>query len=239
MNHFFNHNINDMKKINLVAILIVLFAVKGLSQTNINTQPFIEVNASADTLVVPDEIYINIIISENDNKKLSVEQQESRMIAAFQAMHINVEKDLSTSDMISDFKNRFLRSKDVVKTKTYQLKVGDAMTAGKVFATLEDLGIANSSISKVDYSNMDLLKNLCRVKAIESAKNTAEMLVKPLNQKVGKAIQIIDANSTPIYNPQVRMYSMAKVAGAADETPNIDFEKIKVQVNENVKFILE
>ncbi|WP_162923482.1 SIMPL domain-containing protein [Arachidicoccus soli] len=228
-----------MKKINLVAILIVLFAVKGLSQTNINTQPFIEVNASADTLVVPDEIYINIIISENDNKKLSVEQQESRMIAAFQAMHINVEKDLSTSDMISDFKNRFLRSKDVVKTKTYQLKVGDAMTAGKVFATLEDLGIANSSISKVDYSNMDLLKNLCRVKAIESAKNTAEMLVKPLNQKVGKAIQIIDANSTPIYNPQVRMYSMAKVAGAADETPNIDFEKIKVQVNENVKFILE
>ncbi|HEU0226949.1 MAG TPA: SIMPL domain-containing protein [Arachidicoccus soli] len=228
-----------MKKINLVAILIVLFAVKGFSQTNINTQPFIEVNASADTLVVPDEIYINIIISENDNKKLSVEQQESRMIAAFQAMHINVEKDLSTSDMISDFKNRFLRSKDVVKTKTYQLKVGDAMTAGKVFATLEDLGIANSSISKVDYSNMDLLKNLCRVKAIESAKNTAEMLVKPLNQKVGKAIQIIDANSTPIYNPQVRMYSMAKVAGAADETPNIDFEKIKVQVNENVKFILE
>ncbi len=228
-----------MKKINLVAILIVLFAVKGLSQTNINTQPFIEVNASADTLVVPDEIYINIIISENDNKKLSVEQQESRMIAAFQAMHINVEKDLSTSDMISDFKNRFLRSKDVVKTKTYQLKVGDAMTAGKVFATLEDLGIANSSISKVDYSNMDLLKNLCRVKAIESAKNTAEMLVKPLNQKVGKAIQIIDANSTPIYNPQVRMYSMAKVAGAADETPNIDFEKIKIQVNENVKFILE
>lgn len=228
-----------MKKINLLAILIILFAVKGISQTNINTEPFIEINASADTLVVPDEIYINIIISENDNKKLSVEQQESRMIAAFQAMHINVEKDLSTSDMISDFKNRFLRSKDVVKTKTYQLKVGDAMTAGKVFASLEDLGIANSSISKVDYSNMDLLKNLCRVKAMKSAKNTAEMLVKPLNQKVGKAIQIIDANSTPIYNPQIRMFSMAKVADAADETPKIDFEKIRVQVNENVKFILE
>ena len=34
------------------------------------------------------------------------------------------------------------------------------------------------------------------------------------------------------------MYSMVKVA-AADETPKIDFEKIKVEVNENVKFILE
>ncbi|MGF7231027.1 SIMPL domain-containing protein, partial [Arachidicoccus sp.] len=209
-----------------------------MAQTNINTEPFIEVNASADTMVVPDEIYISITVSENDNKKLSVEDQEKRMINAFQALNINVEKDLSTSDMISDFKNRFLRTKDVIKTKEYQLKVGDAMTAGKVFAALEDIGIANSSISKVDYSDMESLKNLCRTKAIQNAKVTAETLVKPLGQKVGKAIQIIDANNTPIYNPQVRMYSMAKVAGA-DETPKIDFEKIKVQGNENVKFILE
>jgi uncharacterized protein YggE len=227
-----------MKKINLVAALVVLFAAKAMAQTNINTEPFIEVNASADTMVVPDEIYISITVSENDNKKLSVEDQEKRMINAFQALNINVEKDLSTSDMISDFKNRFLRTKDVIKTKEYQLKVGDAMTAGKVFAALEDIGIANSSISKVDYSDMESLKNLCRTKAIQNAKVTAETLVKPLGQKVGKAIQIIDANNTPIYNPQVRMYSMAKVAGA-DETPKIDFEKIKVQVNENVKFILE
>lgn len=227
-----------MKQINFLLVLLMIITTKSFSQTeNIQNLPSVEVNGTADTLVVPDEIYINITISENDSKQ-SVEQQEAKMIAAFQTLGINVEKDLGTSDMISDFKNRFLRSKDVVKTKSYQLKVRDAMTAGKVFAALEDNGIANSSIDHVDYSKMDEMKNICRTKAIENAKAIAGALVKPLGQEVGKAIQITDVNNSPVYTPQVRMYAMKAQANDA-ETPSIDFQKIKISVSENVKFLLQ
>ncbi|MDE1193506.1 MAG: SIMPL domain-containing protein [Arachidicoccus sp.] len=230
-----------MRRINLLVIFFLLIVSKSFSQTdnnNIFNQPYVEVNGAADTMIVPDEIYINITISENDSKQ-SVEQQETKMINALQSLGINIEKDLSTSDIISDFKNRFLRSKDVIKTKSYQLKVHDAMTAGKVFAALEDNGIANSSIDHVDYSKMDELKNVCRTKAIANAKTIAEALAKPLGQEVGKAIQIIDANnSTPTYTPQVRLYAMAK-ADVANQTPQIDFQKIKITASENVKFLLK
>ena len=227
-----------MKRINFLLVLLVVIATKGFSQTeNIQNLPSVEVNGTADTLVVPDEIYINITISENDSKQ-SVEQQEAKMIKAFQSLGIDVEKDLSTSDIISDFKNRFLRSKDVVKTKSYQLKVRDAMTAGKVFAALEDNGIANSSIDHVDYSKMDEMKNICRTKAVENARAIADALVKPLGQEVGKAIQIVDATNTPIYTPQVRMYAMKAQADVAQD-PQIDFQKIKITASENVKFLLK
>lgn len=227
-----------MKRINLLLVLVIVFVTKSFSQTeNIQNLPSVEVNGTADTLVVPDEIFINITLSENDSKQ-SVEQQEAKMIKAFQAIGINVEKDLSTSDMISDFKNRFLRSKDVIKTKTYQLKVHDAMTAGKVFAALEDNGIANSSIDHVDYSGMDEMKNICRTKAIENAKAIADALVKPLGQEVGKAIQIADMNNTPIYNARVQAIGYLAKANS-DTTPQIDFQKIKITASENVKFLLK
>jgi len=227
-----------MKRINFLLVLLVVIATKSFSQTeNIQNLPSVEVNGTADTLVVPDEIYINITISENDSKQ-SVEQQEAKMIKAFQSLGIDVEKDLSTSDIISDFKNRFLRSKDVVKTKSYQLKVRDAMTAGKVFAALEDNGIANSSIDHVDYSKMDEMKNICRTKAVENARAIADALVKPLGQEVGKAIQIVDATNNPVYTPQVRMYAMKAQADVAQD-PQIDFQKIKITASENVKFLLK
>lgn len=229
-----------MKRITLGALLVLCTCFGASAQSdNIFNRPYVEVSASADTMVIPDEIYISITISENDNKKLSVEDQEIRMAKAFKNLGIDVEKALSTSDMLSDFKSRFLRSKDVIKTKSYELKVHDAMMAGKVFAALQDLGIANSSISRVDYSKKDYMKDICRIQAIEKAKSTAEVLVKPLNQTVGKAIQIIDNNSTPVYNPGIRMFAKSMVAGAnMDEAPKIEFEKIKISATENVKFSL-
>lgn len=230
-----------MKRINLLLLLFMIIATKSFSQTeNIQNLPSVEVNGTADTLVVPDEIFINITISENDSKQ-SVETQETKMVTAFQQLGINVEKDLSTSDIISDFKNRFLRSKDVVKTKSYQLKVHDAETAGKVFAALEDNGIANSNIDHVDYSKMDEMKNICRTKAMENAKTIADALVKPLGQNVGKALQITDINNTPIYTPQVRMYAMKATLNDVVTTPapQIDFQKIKITASESVKFLLQ
>ncbi len=54
-------------------------------------------------------------------------------------MGIDVEKNLTTSDISSNFKNYFLRGKEVLKSKDYILKVKDAVTASKVFMKLKTL----------------------------------------------------------------------------------------------------
>lgn len=233
-----------MKKIKLTAVFISLFFAGQAQMKDFIDQPYIEVAGNADTSVTPNEIYIQIEISEKDTKnRTSVEELERNMFNALKAMGIDVEKNLTTSDISSNFKNYFLRGKEVLKSKQYMLKVKDAVTASKVFMKLEDLGISNSSIDHVDYSDMEKIKNLMRTRAIENAKTRALALTKPLNQEVGPAIYISD-NESYIMHPMMQ----AKLAGiqirgeanASDqELPQIDFEKIKISANINAKFILK
>ncbi|MEO8821939.1 MAG: SIMPL domain-containing protein [Ginsengibacter sp.] len=231
-----------MKKIKLTVLLISLVFAGNAQMKSFIDQPYIEVAGSADTMVTPNEIYIKINISEKDTKnKTSVEELERKMFDALKSMGIDVEKNLTTSDLSSNFKTYFLKSKDIMKSKEYMLEVKDAVTATKVFIKLEDLGISNTSIDHVDYSDVEGIKNLMRTKAIENAKARAIALTKPLKQPIGPAIYISDNEVYPIRSlAREAKINLYEARGVADqELPNIDFEKIEVSSNINAKFILK
>jgi uncharacterized protein YggE len=167
------------------------------------------------------------------------------MYNALKALGIDVDKNLTTSDMASNFKYYFLRNKNVMKSKEYILKVGDAVTASKVFIELESLGISNTSIDRVDHSDLENIKNQMRSKAVENAKARAVALTTPLHQTVGPAIHIADNEVyNPLNQPRGRLDEVVVVGYGAlkqskVELPKIEFEKIKVATNINVKFILK
>jgi uncharacterized protein len=234
-----------MKRIKLTAFFVLTFLV-GQSQTkNFIDQPYIEVSGSADTLVTPNEIFIRILLSEKDTRdRVSIEELEQKMVAALKGLGLDIEKDLTTADMVSNFKFYLLKSKDVIKTKLYTLKVKDAVTASQVFMKLEELGISNTSIDRVDHSDLENIRNIMRTNAIANAKARAIALTKPLNQSVGLAIHISDAEN---YNQQLQgRVAGIQIRGATTlqndsykDLPKIDFEKIKVTANINAKFILK
>lgn len=232
-----------MKKLQLATLFIFTF-LAGQSQTkNFIDQPYLEVTGSADTLVTPNEIYIKINISEKDTKnRTPVEESELKMYNALKSLGIDVDKNLTTSDIASNFKFYLLRGRDVMKSKQYILKVSDAVTASRVFIELEDLGISNTSIEKVDHSDLMNIKNQMRSKAVENAKARAIALTKPLKQTIGPAIHITDNETSDIPGrlrgqlQGVVLYSLKEQSKA--EMPKIEFEKIKVDANINVKFVL-
>ena len=235
-----------MKKLKLIILFVLTFFVGQTQTKNFLDQPYLEVAGSADTLVTPNEIYIKINISEKDTKdRISVEELEQKMFDALKALGLDVEKNLTTSDMASNFKFYFLRSKDVMKSKQYILKVGDAVTASKVFIEMENLGISNTSIDRVYHSDLGKVKNMMRSKAVENARARAVALTHPLNQTLGPAIHILD---NEIYNTsnqssgrldEVVVVGYSSKYKANKELPKIEFEKIKVAANINVKFILK
>lgn len=235
-----------MKRLKLTTVFILTFLVGQTQTKNFIDQPYLEVAGSADTLVTPNEIYIKINISEKDTKdRTSVEELEQKMFDALKALGLDVEKNLTTSDMASNFKFYFLRSKEVMKSKQYILKVGDAVIASKVFIELENLGISNTSIDRVNHSDLGKIKNMMRSKAVENARARAVALTQPLNQTLGPAIHIID---NEVYNTtnqlsgrldEVVVVGYSSKYKANQELPKIEFEKIKVAANINVKFILK
>lgn len=234
-----------MQKRTLTALFILTFVVAQSQTKNFIDQPYIEVSGSADTLVTPNEIFIRILLSEKDSKdRVSLEELEQKMVNALKVLGIDTEKELTTADITSNFKYYLLKTKDVIKSKLYMLKVKEAVTASRVFIKMEELGISNTSIDRVDHSDLETVRNTMRTNAIANAKARAIALTKPLNQTVGSAIHITDAEN---YNQQLQgRLAGIQIRGTTNlqsdsykELPKIDFEKIKVAVNINAKFILK
>ena len=233
---------------NLLASIFILFICvqQSFAQTkNFIDQPYIETQAKVDTLVTPDRIYLNIIITEKDTKgKISVEDLESNMESKLKSMGIETEKNLTLNDLASNFKKYFLKQQDVLKVKSYTLLVSNAIMAGKVIVALENLDISNVSIDRTEYSEIENLKLVLKSKVILKAKKQAEALCQPLNQKVGKALFISDLTNNirnslqgRVSGVQIRGYSSMKENKF--EPANIEFEKIKIESVVNVMFRLE
>ncbi|MET1258205.1 SIMPL domain-containing protein [Flagellimonas sp. DF-77] len=223
-------------------LILMLLGTFGWTQTkSFLDLPYLETSAKVDTLVTPDEIYLSITIREKDSKgRKSVEEQEQRMAGKLKELGIDVKQDLKIKNLTSYYKSYFLRSKDVLKSKQFSLKVADGLTAGKVMAALEEIGIANTYLERTAYSDMDGLELLLKSRAVAKAKAKAIALTKPLGQKIGRAIHIVD-NSQPYYPNygQPRMAMMSKMEMDAEAAPlDIGFEKIKIEATVNIKFSL-
>ena len=229
------------KAITIFTLLIITSTAMSQSKNFLDVS-YLETSARVDTLVSPDKIYLNITIQEKDSKgRKSVEEQENKMAQSLKNLGVDIEKQLTIKDLASNYKKYFLRSKEVLKRKQYSLLVYDGLTAGKVMAALEDIDIANTYLEKTEYFKMEELELTLKSRAVKKAKRKAEALTKPLGQKVGMAIHIVD-NSQPYYprynqQPRMQMKAMA-MEDAAPEPLDIGFEQIKVESTVNVKFRL-
>jgi hypothetical protein len=231
-------------------LIFVMFFVWNLfsAQKNFLDQPYIEVSASVDTLVVPDRIYVSITLNEADSKnKKSVEEQEKQLETILKQLKINTDKDLSVLDYSSNFKKYFLKGQNILKTKKYSLLVRDAYTLGNVIISLEEAGISNTEVEKVEYSKSKELLLELKSEAVKRSRITADKLVKPLNQKVGKALYISDTNYGGIgdyevyaqmdLSPESTTY---KKEGASEEfLRKLDIKKIKFSTTVYVKYQLD
>ena len=233
-----------MKKITL--LFLIILSVKSFSQTkNFIDLPYIETSAKVDTLVIPDRIYLNIMITEKDTKgKISVEQQESKMNEKLKSLGIVTEKQLTLNDLSRNYKKYFLKQQDIQKSKNYTLTVYNAKVAGKVIIALEEIEISNITLEKTEYSKVEEMILILKSKAILKAKNQAIAMTKPINQNVGNAIYISDYNnisnmlSGRVAGIQIRGINSLKEKENF-EPINIEFEKIKIETEVKATFKLE
>jgi len=240
----YNHKQIKMKQ--LTQFLILSISMTAICQEkNFIDKPYIEVEGKSDTLVTPNRIYIDVLITEKDTKgKKSVEDLEKEMFTKLQVIGIDIKKDVFMKDMLSTFKKYFLKSTDIQKSKSYSILVFDATQTTKVFIGLEEIGISNVNIEKTEHSESQKIQLKINAKAIENAKATAESYLNPLNQKVGKAIFIGHINTTNMLQGNVSGVlirgnrSLYEQESKSYISP-IEFEKIKISSNVGVRFSID
>lgn len=230
-------------------LIFVMFFVWNLfsAQKNFLDQPYIEVSASVDTLVVPDRIYVSITLNEADSKnKKSVEEQEKQLETILKKLKINTDKDLSVLGYSSDFKKYFLKGQNILKTKKYSLLVRDAYTLGNVIISLEEAGISNTEVEKVEHSKSKELLLELNSEAVKRSRITADKLVKSLNQKAGKALYIYANESQDMYGEEPLVYyrgrdpiEVSKISASEEFLRKLDFQKMRFSVTVNIKYQLD
>lgn len=227
-------------------ILLLSFAFAFSQSKNFIDQPYIETSAEADTLVIPDRIYLKITISENDTKnKKSVEELETLMVQKLSSLGIDVNKQLLMNDLKSGYKKYIIKSTDIMKTKSYDLVVYDGLTAGKVIQELENIDVSNIQLIKTQSSQQEKILADLKRKAIIKAKKNANLLASSIGQKASTALFIsdivIDIKSSNLYLNTTLGYNNNRYKAEESEfqPADLNFRKIGFSSGVSVKFKLE
>ena len=233
-----------MKKIcTVTTVLLVITLSLSAQEKNFIDQNYIEITASAEKEVSPNEIYISITIDEKDNKNNSLEKQERDMFSRLKTLGIDLEKEMQVKDMETQLQEYFLKKNSVVTSKSYQLKINSTDLLFKVFNELEKMSIPNVNIIRTDVSDKESIKNDVMIMAINKAKQRAELLANSLGRKLGKAIYIQHSEGYMRGNVVRNLAAGTKMMDINEEEiysgPNLSFSKISFNQTVYVKFSLE
>ena len=207
-----------------------------------NHIPYIETTAIADSLVIPDLIYLSIQLLEQDRyNNISTEQLEKRMFDALRKLDIDIEKQLKPDASSRNTTTSFLHQKDIHKSKRYELKLHDANTAMQVLAAFEEKGIYNVHLSKTEYSKLEELQLHLISNVVAKAKQRAQAMANPLGQQVAEAIVISDLHSQFVdyeHNPLDEVVEAYVVDIEEITQPDITLTPQKIQVSVQIRFRL-
>jgi uncharacterized protein YggE len=227
----------------LVFIPILTNAQSG--DKNFIDQNYIEVTGKSELEISPDLIYIRILVNEKDNKnKVPLADREKQMLAKLKDIGIDIDKDLLIKDISSNFKYYWLAKNDILLSKEYQLLVRDGKTASKAFVELENIGISNVTIEKLDNSNIDKYKKEVKVAAIKAAKEKSQSLADAIGQNIGRAIYVQElensyGNGAPGSTSNILIRGASSIYGSRAPEPEIDFEKIRLEYSILCRFELK
>lgn len=238
-----------MKKIKIIFSISFLISSTYLIaqiQPPITEQPFIEVTGTAEKEVVPDEIYIGIIIREKyiNKTKVSIEEQEEKLKSIIKSLGIEL-NNLFLSDANADYVKIKWQKKDVLTKKDYTLKLTNATTVGQLFVELEKIEINDAFVSNVSHSKMEILKKEVKIEAIKAAKDKADYLLNAINEQTGKPLiikenDILNHRKLSSVSANILINSNGFVEkDKYDDNHEIQFQKIKIQSSIYVKFSIK
>ncbi len=225
-----------MKKILLTLVAMLTLSLSASAQADL--RPTVSVNGQAKITAPLDEIFLSITLKESDSKgKIDLEQQRLSMFRALRKCGINTDEQLRLADMASSFFKR----KGSLASSQYELKVGSAEEARKVFEALDDAGIANVNISRATCSKLEEYRSEARREAICNAKARAEELATAIGQSIGECYEINDySNSAPVVYRANMLTKSTMADGMVEESaePEVEFKPIEINYSVSAKFIL-
>lgn len=219
----------------------ILFLMMATGLTAQNALPMVEVTGEGVVKVVPDQVNIDIGISNNGKNVKEIKAENDRLV----------------SEVLNFIKSSGIPDKDVQtqyvsldKNYDYNTKTSQYYANQTISITLRDLskyekfmnGLLETGINRINNVNFatSKIKELeaeARKKAIENAQMKAKEYAQVLNQTIGKAISINENQmNTPF--PIYKSSAMRMESDSSDQQ-TLAVGEMEIRTKVNVSFLLQ
>ena len=228
----------------IYCITFLAFTMAISQNNNINELPFIEVVGTAEQEVVPDQIHIEITLSEKivNRRNYTIIEQENNLKAKLNALGISLDQ-LTLSDSNSIILRNKRRDTGVKLIKEFILLVHTSEEVSNVFKALNEININEASILKTEHSKITDIRKEVRINAIKAAKEKASYLLEAIDEELGLPIKIEEITQNGYSNLRSNMAVSQSVNAslnlAGANNMNIAFRPIKVKFSYYIKYAIK
>lgn len=243
-----------MRTIFITLTMLVMMSAVPAQQPAANPFPkTISVNGSAEMEVIPDQIFVNIVLREYQKKN-----EPKKDLEALKAGFIESCKTIGLPDSVisissyTGFNNYYRLRKDRHKTPdlfasiTYQVKFSNSKQMDDLIEKLDDQATQSFDIAYTSHSRMPEFRKILKIQAVKAAKDKGIYLTEAIGEKLGPAITVREpeefetsnSRSNTMYSQRVVNVSNA-VAYSTDKSVEVDFKKIKLRYDVDVVFALQ
>lgn len=248
-----------MKKISVLLLGILLAATSYAQGTQPGCYPYprtISVTGSAEMNVIPDEIYVQVILREYKKKGEKVELDKIKAdflgnckTAGIPDSAISV-ASYEGYDM-SYVARRRKKDPELYASIIYQLKFNNTKKIDELVDRLDDDATSNFYIVRTTHSKMVEYRKQLKIMAVRAARDKAVYLSESVNEQLGQAITITEPEEyagsdilqerskygSNVYSNAVNMKEMK--SGWADFSNGVDYRRITVRYEVKVLYALK
>ncbi len=236
-----------------------LFATNLMAQVNTSPNPYpktITVTGSASMDIIPDEIYVNVVLQEYQKKsesKKDIETIKSQFLdncrqAGIPDSSISIVAFTGAGNYYIWRKRK--RDNDLQSSITYQVKFKSSTLMDALVDKLDDEATQSFQVVRTSHSRMSEFRRQLKIKAVQAAKEKGIYLTDAIGEKLGEAITINepqDPNTDLVsrrdnYNIPVSQSNVAfsefdkSFSGKSTE---IDFRRITLRYEVEIVFALK
>ena len=210
----------------------LLFSFLLCSAQNIENTPYIETIGYAQMEVVPNQINVQITLKEyyDGVYKITIAEQEAKMKNMLKIVGV----DLSTihaGEEKDDYVTFPKKSREVVTEKIYRVTLNGAAMFKSTYQVLNDLNIHDTKVVSVFHSQVDSLRQVVKIRAIQDAKAKADALVSAIGNKLGNPL-IIRVTEYGLYSEDLN-------EDIVEDEYGLELKKIKIQNSIYARFAVE
>ncbi len=236
-----------------IALAVLVLSLGFATPLHAEDQPrLIHVNAADYVEAVPDEMLLSVVVKATrpthaDARKV-VDDITNDVIAA--ALKNGVKKDELDSSQLSAYRES--RWDDRQRRQVF---VGNAVQRGinltlrdiddyaRLLAALSELDLHSISQPQLQFSNLDELRDQALRKALDKARERAELIAAQSGVKIGRVHSVQDQTPTHIprsYMESGRMMSMAAAdAAAPSHEAAVNFGKQRISASVGMSFEID